>query len=84
MSILTGSWFPAKTFATIENTMKDPHIILTVGGGHCIEHAAMREYKRMTDMIMDSPGVVTGEQEAAMELLLDFLENADFAFAFIE
>ncbi|HRZ27726.1 MAG TPA: hypothetical protein P5346_03775 [Spirochaetota bacterium] len=59
--------------------MNDARIILMVGDGHCIEYAARKEYKRLADMIMDSPGDPDAVQQVQMELLFDFLERADFA-----
>ncbi len=65
--------------AITDYAMNDARIILTVGDGHCIEFAARKEYKRLTDIIMDAPGDPDAKQQAQMELLFDFLEQADFA-----
>ncbi|HOW83614.1 MAG TPA: hypothetical protein PK573_13705 [Spirochaetota bacterium] len=65
--------------AITDYAMNDARIILMVGDGHCIEYAAREEYKRLMDMIMASPADPDAEQQAQMELLFDFLEQADFA-----
>jgi hypothetical protein len=54
-------------------------IELILGQGCCIECAAKREYNRRMARIMTSDVKPEMDDESKMELLLDFLETADFA-----
>lgn len=52
---------------------------LLLGEGCCIECAAKREYNRMVLEVMAAEDVPGPDVEARLDLLLDFLESADFS-----
>ncbi len=59
--------------------LNNVEIELILGQGCCIECAAKREYNRRMAHIMTSDVTTEPDDETKMELLLDFLETADFA-----
>ncbi len=59
--------------------MKNINIELHLGDGQCIECAAKHEYNRQAIRIMASEDQPTQNDELKLELLLEFLDNADFA-----
>jgi len=69
---------PAVTSAIIDAAMNETTVELTVGPGCCIECAAKREYNRMVLRIMTSDEPPAQDAESRLELLVEFLETADF------
>jgi hypothetical protein len=59
--------------------MNETTIVLTLGEGRCIECAAKHEYNMQVMRIMTSEGPPGPDDEARLDLLVEFLENADFA-----
>lgn len=59
--------------------MDGAEILLRTGGGHCIEWAAKREYRTLVDRLIANAEREDPDAEARLALLLDFLEQADFA-----
>ncbi len=51
---------------------------LQLGDGCCIECRAKRAYHRMVNDIMTAEGPPTPGDEARLDLLLEFLQQADF------
>ncbi len=48
-------------------------------GEHCIETSAKNEFRRLTNLLLESDsGNISPELEQKIELLLHFLENSDF------
>ncbi|HOS39063.1 MAG TPA: hypothetical protein PLG31_04960 [Spirochaetota bacterium] len=59
--------------------MDGAEILLRTGGGHCIEWAAKREYRTLVDRLIANAEREDPDAEARLALLLEFLEQADFA-----
>jgi hypothetical protein len=59
--------------------LNNTEIELNLGQGCCIECAAKHEYNKCVARIMTSDATPGPDEESKMELLLDFLETADFA-----
>ncbi len=65
--------------ATIDRAMGKAKVELAVGIDCCIECAAKREYNRMVLHIMAADDQPTPDDESRLDLLLEFLETADFS-----
>lgn len=79
MTFSGTAWSPVRTLATIDTPMTDTPIELILGEGCCIECAARHEYERISLRIMTSPDDPGPEEQTMFQLILDFLEQADFA-----
>jgi hypothetical protein len=69
----------AVTSATIDPGMEEATVELAVGIDCCIECAAKREYNRMVLRIMTADDPPTQDDEFRLNLVLEFLETADFS-----
>lgn len=53
--------------------------VLLHTGGHCIETSAKNEFRKLTNLLLQSDtDTNNSELEQKVELLLHFLENSDF------
>lgn len=54
-------------------------IVILNTGGHCIETSAKNEFRRLTDLLLQSDtDNIDSDLEQKIELLLHFLKNSDF------